>query len=125
MTARIPDGHHLVCYDYGMGGVWWLIKAGLPDDIREASPNLSEVAITMLLGLLLGSGAVAAEGSLDDARERSLETWSFHDLLFHTRSRRGRHAEPLGATYPFKDSLPPLPAVKPRAAGPCRSSRAR
>lgn len=40
MTARIPDGHHLVCYDYGMGGVWWLIKAGLPDDIREASPNL-------------------------------------------------------------------------------------
>ena len=33
------------------------------------------------------------------------------------RSRKGRHAEPFGGTYPHKERLEPLPAVKPKAAG--------
>jgi len=39
--------------------------------------------------------------------------WAFHDMLFHTRSRMGRHADPYGGTYPFKGVFEPLPVVKP------------
>jgi hypothetical protein len=38
---EVPAGHYLVCYDYGMGGLWWFIKAESADAIRHASPELS------------------------------------------------------------------------------------
>jgi oxazoline/thiazoline dehydrogenase len=87
------------------------------EELCQDLPSLSPGATAMVLALFLGSGACGASGSLDDARERSLATWSFHDLLFHARSRRGRHSEPYGGTYPWKDRLDPLPAVKPRGTG--------
>jgi SagB-type dehydrogenase family enzyme len=88
------------------------------EDLCREIPSLSPIAAAMLLGLLLGSGAAGAEGALDEALGSALATWSFHDLLFHTRSRRGRHDERYGATYPWKERLEPLPAVKPKIAGP-------
>ena len=57
------------------------------------------------------SGARSAEG--DD----SLVLWDFHDLLFHARSTEGRHANPLGGTYPYAGAIVPLPAVRPRWPG--------
>lgn len=42
-----------------------------------------------------------------------LRQWEFQDLLFHTRSRLGRHRTPAGGTYRFRGLLPPLPAAKP------------
>jgi SagB-type dehydrogenase family enzyme len=39
--------------------------------------------------------------------------WDFHDLLFHTRSTEGRHANPLGGAYPYVGVMEPLPAVRP------------
>jgi SagB-type dehydrogenase family enzyme len=56
-------------------------------------------------------GLRPAEG--DDA----LVLWDFHDLLFHARSTEGRHANPLGGAYPYADSIPPLPAVRPSWPG--------
>jgi SagB-type dehydrogenase family enzyme len=54
-----------------------------------------------------GGGLRHVEG--DD----NLVLWDFHDLLFHTRSTEGRHANPLGGVYPYADAIPPLPAVRP------------
>jgi SagB-type dehydrogenase family enzyme len=51
-------------------------------------------------------GLRAAEGDDD------LVLWDFHDLLFHTRSTFGRHANPAGGRYPFADIMEPLPAVR-------------
>ena len=48
----------------------------------------------------------AAEG------DRDLVLWDFHDLLFHARSTPGRHANPLGGTFPYAGVSPPLPAVR-------------
>ena len=45
--------------------------------------------------------------------EQVLSQWEFHDLLFHTRSRLGRHDKPLGATFRFLGRLEPRPAVEP------------
>jgi SagB-type dehydrogenase family enzyme len=48
----------------------------------------------------------SAEGGDD------LVLWDFHDLLFHARSTEGRHASPLGGTYPHAGMIAALPAVR-------------
>lgn len=52
-------------------------------------------------------GLRAAEGDND------LILWDFHDLLFHTRSTNGRHANPAGGLYARAHLVPPPPAVRP------------
>jgi SagB-type dehydrogenase family enzyme len=53
------------------------------------------------------SGLRTSEGDDD------LVLWDFHDLVFHTRSTEGRHANPLGGTYAYAGIAPALPAVRP------------
>lgn len=48
-----------------------------------------------------------AEGNED------LVLWDFHDLLFHTRSTVGRHANPVGGLYPYAGVISAPPAVRP------------
>ncbi|MGB8738321.1 MAG: SagB family peptide dehydrogenase [Rhodomicrobium sp.] len=45
--------------------------------------------------------------------DQDLALWDFHDFLFHTRSTEGRHANPLGGTYPHRGLIPPLPEMRP------------
>lgn len=71
-----------------------------------------------VLGLLLGCGAAARAGREGEMEGPALSMWTFHDALFHARSRRGRHVEPLGATFRFAGRLDPLPALKPPMSGP-------
>jgi SagB-type dehydrogenase family enzyme len=54
------------------------------------------------------------EGFLSTADEDdpALASWEFHDLLFHARSRLGRHRNHYGGTFPFRGVSEPLPAVK-------------
>jgi len=71
-----------------------------------------------LLGLLLDSRILfKVDAKREDGRrgegDDALVLWDFHDLLFHTRSTEGRHANPLGGVYPHVDHIAPLPAVRP------------
>ena len=59
------------------------------------------------VSLLQAAGALAGDDGAVPV------TWEFHDLLFHARSRLGRHDGPFGGTFAFKGVLEPLPAVKP------------
>src|SRR5207302_3329578 len=52
------------------------------------------------------------DGSGDDDESDAVRLWEFHDLLFHSRSRLGRHDYPFGAVFPHAGSIDPLPAVK-------------
>lgn len=62
------------------------------------------------VGLLLGAQmAVMA----DIETPLSQRMWEFKDLLFHSRSRTGRHNNPFGGTYPYRGLTAPLPAIKP------------
>ncbi len=54
---------------------------------------------------------------LDEGDDESLALWDFHDLLFHARSTEGRHANPLGGTYPHVGVISALPAVRPSWPG--------
>jgi SagB-type dehydrogenase family enzyme len=49
--------------------------------------------------------------------DANLVLWDFHDLLFHTRSTQGRHANPLGGVYPYAGFISPLPAIRARWPG--------
>ncbi|MEL6926907.1 MAG: hypothetical protein AAFO94_22905, partial [Bacteroidota bacterium] len=47
-----------------------------------------------------------------------LDHWSFHDLYFHSRTRLGRHNDPVGGNYRFKNRSTPPPVTKPPMKGP-------
>lgn len=72
-----------------------------------------------LLGLLAGQRLVTVvgdDGVSAESGDETLQQWNFHDLLFHTRSRTGRHDYAFGATYKFLNRIEPQPAVKPPMA---------
>jgi SagB-type dehydrogenase family enzyme len=78
--------------------------AALP---AEALPGV----LTLLLRAgMLGQASPDGTCALDD--NPSLQTWEFHDLLFHARSRWGRFDAPYGGTYRLAGRLAPPPALK-------------
>ena len=40
LLSRLKDGEHLVCYDYGTGGLWGVVIAPSASAIREKYPEL-------------------------------------------------------------------------------------
>ncbi|MEO1432884.1 MAG: SagB family peptide dehydrogenase [Cyanobacteria bacterium J06633_8] len=70
-------------------------------------PNITEEIAQQFIQLLLATKML----SLEDNNSHLLQ-WEFHDLLFHNRSRVGRHDNPVGATYRFADKIKLLPVVK-------------
>jgi SagB-type dehydrogenase family enzyme len=53
-----------------------------------------------------------SEGDAQPASSGALAGWDFHDLLFHARSRDGRHANRYGASYPGFGRWNPPPVRK-------------
>jgi SagB-type dehydrogenase family enzyme len=81
-----------------------LSQPGQPAELFGRAADLSVAAI----GLLLGAGMIREA----DNERPALQTWEFHDLLFHARTRMGRHDWPVGGTFPFAGDFPPPPALK-------------
>ena len=88
------------------------------DDLARRS-GLEVPAVAEVAGHLLGTGMVGAvrDGGLEEDRDDALRQWDFHDLVFHSRSRRGRHDYSYGSAYRFRGEIAPLPAVKPAPPG--------
>jgi SagB-type dehydrogenase family enzyme len=85
-------------------------------DLTGAGTGLGARAALAALELLWNAGALSAADENGAAEEDALDSmlpWEFHDLLFHTRSRQGRHAQAYGATDRLQGRLAPLPALKP------------
>ena len=94
---------------------------GAGEAALAALDGLTPALARPFLSLLVSAGAVArcAEGGqLPEDLEPALRQWEFHDLLFHTRSREGRHGEPAGGTLRFLGELPPQDALKPPGPEP-------
>lgn len=76
-----------------------------------------------LIRLLLDCDILLKATSADPAALRlaegdeALALWDFHDLLFHARSTEGRHANPIGGTYPHQGAIASLPAIRPTWPG--------
>ncbi|MFI5335134.1 MAG: SagB family peptide dehydrogenase, partial [Chlamydiales bacterium] len=84
-----------------------LTKARLIQEIRSSLP---EAVLKDLIALLLHAQILTLFSN--EKKDHTFIQWEFHDLLFHTRSRLGRHNNPYGGVYPFKKEIPPLPASK-------------
>jgi SagB-type dehydrogenase family enzyme len=83
---------------------------------REGFPGVELLALLLDCQILFKVGA--GESGLRMAEgDHSLVLWDFHDLLFHTRSTEGRHANPLGGVYPYVGVISPPPAVRPSWPG--------
>lgn len=90
------------------------------DDLGRISPSLDAETLTGVLMLLASAQALFpcdAEGRIPEDHDPALRHWDFHDLLFHSRSRLGRHDAPFGATYHLASELPHAPALKPAGPG--------
>jgi SagB-type dehydrogenase family enzyme len=80
---------------------------------RNGFPGVALLALLVDCQILFKIDAVDDNGLRASEGDDNLVLWDFHDLLFHTRSTEGRHANPLGGLYPYVDVTPPLPAVRP------------
>lgn len=90
----------------------WVIESPRTSS-RVVLPDLAGFSANWppLLDLLGEAGLLQSEES------PALRQWEPHDLLFHARSRLGRHRAPYGATFRFQGEIPPQPAVRPRPEG--------
>jgi SagB-type dehydrogenase family enzyme len=85
------------------------------EELAERVGALPGDAVASVLTLLRRAGMLDEAGNEEDAP--AVETWEFHDLLFHARSRRGRFDAPYGGTFRLADRLAPPPALKSAMAG--------
>ena len=83
---------------------------------REGFPGIELLALLLDCQILFKVGA-AESGLRMTEGDHSLVLWDFHDLLFHTRSTEGRHANLLGGVYPYVGVIAPPPAVRPSWPG--------
>jgi SagB-type dehydrogenase family enzyme len=91
-----------------------LAASATAEDLAGRVVGLPANAVVGVLTLLLRAGLLEEEGANENP---ALQTWEFHDLLFHARTRLGRSDAPHGGTYRLADRLAPPPALKPAPAG--------
>jgi len=80
---------------------------------HAASLNLDLLELLLDGQMLIKLNAKDGDGQRVNEGDGNLVLWDFHDLVFHTRSTEGRHANPVGGAYTYSDVVPPLPAVRP------------
>lgn len=86
--------HHWI----GSAIVHILMRPSSVQDLCSAIPDLPDSSAKEMMNLLFVSGMLS---EAEDDEITSLQSWEFHDLLFHSRSRGGRHDHPAGGTYRF------------------------
>jgi SagB-type dehydrogenase family enzyme len=97
-----------------------LMAPATVEELLERIGDLPADAGAAVLTLLLRAGMVGQASDGGECAEDETpgrQTWEFHDLLFHARSRRGRCDAPYGGTYRLAGQLAPPPALKPAMTG--------
>ena len=87
----------------------------------HASDNLVREIITYLAAagmVLIGVGDSPATALFAEDHDPLLAPWTHHELLFHSRSRVGRHDNPLGFLPAESQRVQVAPCVKPVPDGP-------
>ncbi|WP_073811371.1 SagB/ThcOx family dehydrogenase [Kitasatospora sp. CB01950] len=114
---RLPDGHGESCVLESPMAPFRLVlhraAAGAFVAALSASRTAEDAALLAGMSAAEGealAGLLAGGGFLDAGQGAEAPLWDFHDLLFHSRSRPGRHDYPTGGVFAHQD-VPQLPAV--------------
>lgn len=118
MVLESPLSHACIILHHWLGSalVAALAQPRHCHEIVTQIPDVSAGTVEQFLSLLLTENMLdefQETGQEQNSEDLVLAQWDFHDLLFHTRSRRGRHANPTGNTLRFEDHIDPLPVIKP------------
>lgn len=92
-----------------------LAKLTSLEELCNTFQDLPQTSVALFVHLLVGCRMLSSmrdNGQLEEETP-TLTQWDFHDLLFHARSRIGKHNAPYGATFRFLGKVDSLPAVKP------------
>ncbi|MGO9005345.1 MAG: SagB family peptide dehydrogenase [Beijerinckiaceae bacterium] len=84
---------------------------------EDGFPGVKFLALLLDCQIVFKVDATGGNGLRPAEGDHNLVLWDFHDLLFHTRSTEGRHANPLGGVYPHAGVISALPAVRPNWPG--------
>lgn len=89
------------------------VKGCRAKDLAASVEGLSAEIALKLLEFLCNAGAISSVNARGETAENSdpaLESWEFHDLLFHSRSRVGRHGNLYGRVNRFHlpDEMQPV-----------------
>jgi SagB-type dehydrogenase family enzyme len=103
---------HVVLHDARAAAlVGALAEPGTVPELADRVGSLEAEAVTLLLALLLGGGGLDHlpddGGAPSEDEIPALRTWSFEDLLFHTRRRCGPGHPAAGAPERSASALPP------------------
>jgi len=112
-----PLSHARIRLEHALAAntVYQLGNAVTPLDLTRTLPESERESVTALLALLvMGNFASLTTPDSQPILEKDEVSmhWDFHDLLFHSRSRMGRHDNEVGGTYRFLSRIPPQPAIK-------------
>lgn len=118
MVLESPLGHaKVILEDWRANSVLGMFACFCTlDEIYKNFRDLGLENIKALLQLLLNINAISEineQAKIPEEEDKPLVQWDFHDLLFHSRSRLGRHDNPFGGTFRFLEKIEPLPAIKP------------
>lgn len=103
---------HLYVQDKQVYGLFSLLtKPHTLQMLVDAYPVFEKKHLEELLILLYSAKMI------EEKEEAALLTWEFHDLVMHTRSRQGRHRNPYGGTFPFREKVAHESVCKPSFQG--------
>lgn len=115
MVLESPLSHsRLVLHDHRAVGLIGALASRLTvTDLCRQFPAFAPATVGGLVALLEEASLVdAVHGEENTAStDEGFDSWEFHDLLFHTRSRRGRSDARFGATWRLAHQPAP-PALK-------------
>ncbi len=127
MLLESPLSHHRVVLHRPLAS-WVVGSLGKPTSCVDVARgiNVPEPLVAEIVAYLVAANMVVFDDETDESvaanfdedSDQALAGWSPHDLLFHSRSRMGRHDNPVGAGYSGAERFEPLPAVKAPPVGP-------
>ena len=122
--------YHVVLHRHLASGVVMALSGPTTVDEIAGVVGTTPDLVADVLGYLVATG-IALVGEWVDAPEPgrrgvarfaedddpTLTSWSYHDLLFHSRSRLGRYGGETGVVFPHADTHPSPDLVKPVRSG--------
>jgi SagB-type dehydrogenase family enzyme len=120
MVMESPLAHVAVeIHDAALVGLLASLNTQETDDTEgpHIHPPGWHEAVPEVLGALARNGFLVPRDG-DHEREFRFAQWAPHELLFHSRTRDGRHDAPFGGTHWAMGTFDPLPAVAPPFDGP-------